>query len=127
LFLWIRQPDNRDPQFLFMKAESSDGSFKITIPSDDQLLSLMHESVSGSHFASTATTKDDVVQTYTKEVTPAFRALTGRAPQGIPFPVYAVVFAASEDGLQKAGLAHSYLVEVPAKKYQDFAKRVSQQ
>lgn len=49
---------------------------------------------------------------YVKAVTPAYRALTGRAPRGVPFPVFVIVVAEDADG-RKAGLAHSYLVEIP--------------
>ena len=48
-----------------------------------------------------------------KQITPAFKRLTGRNPRGSIRPIYISVIAEHKDGKQKAGLAHSYLVEFP--------------
>lgn len=131
LILWVRQPDGLgfDQEFVLLNATSTTGSFEITIPADDKLLSQMQQSASSSAFVGPAAAKsadEDPVRVYTRAILPGFRALLGRAPQGVPLPVYALVFAESADGFQRAGLAHSYLVEVPVAKYQDFVKRISQ-
>jgi hypothetical protein len=94
-----------------VQARSTDGSFEIALELSDQLLN----NITGVMSAITGRTADSPearLTAYGKAVVPAFRALTGRAPRGVPFPVYAVVVAENAEG-KKAGLAHSYLVEIP--------------
>jgi hypothetical protein len=51
---------------------------------------------------------------YVRRITPVYQKLTKTKPRGLPFPVYVGVLAEHANGQQKAGLAHSYLIEVPA-------------
>jgi hypothetical protein len=93
-------------------AESSDGAFSIELR-QDPLVGAATQLV-----ASVATIPGESaaerVARYVEAVTPAFEALTGRKPNGVPCPVYVTVIAESDDGAKKAGLVHSYLVEIPA-------------
>jgi hypothetical protein len=71
----------------------------------------------------TGNEKQDPVAEYLKRIAPAYQQLTHSKPKGVSFPVYISVIAEHEDGQQKAGLAHCYLLEVPIKMMQDAANR----
>ncbi len=63
------------------------------------------------------------IEEHVKRLTPAYRQLTGKKPRGVPFPIYVSVIAEHEDGQQKAGLAHSYLIEVSMEAVKKVANR----
>ena len=94
-----------------IEARSTDGSFELALEVTAQTLTNVSSGMAGVA-GPTADSLDARLTAYGKAVVPAFRALTGRAPRGVPFPVYAVVVAENAEG-KKAGLAHSYLLEVP--------------
>ncbi len=101
-----------------IQARSADGSFEIALEVTAQTLN----NISGGldpRDVTPGAKPEERLAAYAKSVIPAFRALTGRAPRGVPFPVYAVVVAENAEG-KKAGLAHAYLVEVPLAKMRQY-------
>jgi len=113
--LWLQRPHFHDDT-PFLALESADGSFEVNLEAMEQFagMALSNASVGGR----TTKEKTDSVNAYLKRIAPAYQSLTGKRPRSLSFPVYASVIAEHQDGRQKAGLAHSYLIEVPAKEIQ---------
>jgi hypothetical protein len=101
-----------------IQARSADGSFEIALEVTNQMLNNISGGVN-QMARSPGAKVEDLLAAYAKAVGPTFEVLTGRTPQGVPFPVYAVVIAENAEG-KKAGLAHSYLVEIPLARMQQY-------
>lgn len=101
LMLWLRQPDSSFVDDPYLRAESANGEFSIALETPGQLVS---DAIRNS---------EQKLKQYLDAVTPSFERLVGRPPHGVPVPVFVAVLAQSEDGLRKAHLVHSYLVEIP--------------
>ena len=109
LLVWIERPDSHffEESQIKLQLESSDGTFSIELP-QAELASQAVRVVKESRFSQA----DAGLDGYLNAVSPVFKSLVGREPQGVPFPIYVVVTAESEYG-EKATLVHSYLVDVP--------------
>lgn len=101
-----------------IQARSADGAFEIALDVNPQVLTNLTGGMAAVAEA-TADSPEARWTAYAKAVLPAFRALTGRTPRGVPFPVYAVVVAENAEG-KKAGLAHAYLIEIPLARMRQF-------
>ena len=110
--LWYQRPHFLDEEPA-LAMESSDGTFELPLDNMDQYVGWALEAASVRATDRSAEERSDRVQNYLQQITPAYQRLTGRKPRGIPFPIYVSVIAEHEDGQQKAGLAHAYLIEVP--------------
>jgi hypothetical protein len=108
LELWTRQPDPDFFQGTHLKADSTDGHFTLSLP-PDKLVEDAVDAVGSAQFPGSSSRS---LANYLAAVTPAFESLVGRKPNGVPFPVLAVVTAESSYGETDA-LVHFYLVEVP--------------
>lgn len=93
LQIWYQRPSFADDEPAYA-ATSADGTF--------QLAADTIQVASGN-----------VDADYVSRITPVFQQLTGRRPRGYLAPIYVSVVAEHQDGQQKAGLAHSYLIEIP--------------
>ena len=94
-----------------VQARSTDGQFEIELEMTAQTMTDVSNgplSALGGDDSSHAKRLSE----YVKAVTPAYRALTGKSPRGVPFPVFVIAVAQDADG-RTAGLAHSYLVDIP--------------
>jgi hypothetical protein len=122
LQLWRQRPRFHDEEPK-LTAESTDGKFELALDEmDDYVSSALGAAKVGRTERNSGTTMDRVEE-YLQEIEPAYRRLTGKKSRGVPFPIYISVIAEHEDGQQKAGLAHSYLIEVPLRNIQAFANR----
>ncbi len=108
LELWTRPPDPDFFQGTHLQADSTDGSFTLSLPPDK----LVDDAVTAVSSAQFPGSSGKSLDNYLSVVTPAFESLVGRKPNGVPFPVLAVVTAESSYGETDA-LVHFYLVEVP--------------
>ena len=115
--LWYQRPHFADDQPAFT-AQSADGTFELPLDNISELAgkALAVVGIGAQDRGPQATL--DRVTAYMKRIEPTFHQLTGRLPAGVPFPVYVSVIAEHPDGRQKAGLAHSYLIEVPLQEFQ---------
>lgn len=109
LLLWTRRPDPHfydEPQ---LKAESTDGSFTLSL----EPVKLVADAVFAVQRAQFPREKSgNLLDDYLDAVTPAFEQIVGRKPTGVPFPAYAVVTAESSYR-ETDYLVHFYLVEAP--------------
>ena len=111
LALWTRRPDANffdEPQ---LKADSTDGSFTIELDAS-QLVSDAVKAVKSARFPDAEDESASLLERYLGAVSPAFESLVGRAPEGIPVPVYVVIVGQSSYG-EIDYLVHCYLVDVP--------------
>lgn len=94
----------------WISMDSSDGQFSISIPLTEEVAS---KSLNGIFNQGGGNVTLAIAKAHAERLTPAFEMLTGRKPQGLPFPIYAFAIAETEGGLQKAALFHTYLVDMP--------------
>ncbi|MEZ6137529.1 MAG: hypothetical protein R3C53_21790 [Pirellulaceae bacterium] len=99
-----------------ISAESTDGAFSLEF--DKERFARLALGMSNA-MASPGPAQANV-RNYLERISPAYKALTGQLPKSVPVPVYVTVLAEHEDGTRKAGLAHSYLVEVPAAEFRKY-------
>ena len=113
IHFWSDRPrfDDEPP---LASAQSSDGKFQIPLDSIEQLPSLALRAAGVGPGSGTAEQQMSQITDYVRRITPVYQKLTKTKPRGLPFPVYVGVLAEHANGQQKAGLAHSYLIEVPA-------------
>lgn len=120
--LWFQKPEFPDDEPSF-KAESDDGTFQLPMDESERYASFALLNISGISTASSGRERQAFIDKYLARIEPHYEALTGKKPWGVPFPVYISVIAEHSDGQQKAGLAHSYLIEVPLSQVQELASR----
>ena len=110
--LWYQRPHFPDEEPAFVM-ESSDGTFELPLGDMDRLAGSALRVAGVRASDRTPKARLDRIEEHVTKLTPAYRQLTGKKPRGVPCAIYVSVIAEHEDGQQKAGLAHSYLVEVP--------------
>lgn len=114
LKFWYQRPIFSDEEPVF-KEVSLNGKFELDLNDMERYANLAIQAVRFQSQDRTAKMRVDRVQEYLERITPAYRRLTGKKPRGVPLPIYVAVMAEHKDGQQFAGLAHSYLIEVPMK------------
>lgn len=93
-------------------AESTTGEFTISVTEVlDKLVEAHVELVANLPNVREAT-NEERLDNYLKPANRAFSRLLGREPEGVPIPVRVFVTAEGDD-LEKASIAHDFLVEVP--------------
>jgi hypothetical protein len=112
LQLWYQRPHFPDDEPA-LRAESSDGTFTLAMDEMERYVGMALPSVQSGPHGKTADGEADPAKEYLAKIEPFYRSLTGKAPKGVLVSFCVSVVAEHEDGQQKAGLAHSYLVEVP--------------
>jgi hypothetical protein len=122
LQLWRQRPSFHD-EAPTVAAESTDGTFELSLDEVDYYALSALEMAGADASRQTPQEVMRQIQEYLDGIEPAYRRLTGTKPRGVPVPIYISVVADHQDGQQKAGLAHSYLVEVPLRTLQQYASR----
>ena len=104
-----------------VKLESLDGNFELNLNAEEVAIRALKQAEIEVREGTSQDRQRKIID-YIKEHSDDIKEMTGNAPRSIPIVATVLVEAEHENGFDRAGMIHSYLVEPPIKELQRLIK-----